>query len=83
MFKPVAFLILGGYCKGAVRFLLHSYPLHGGGRARIRSNRAVGKLMGLGTIVYVTEEIKILAVLLETDNFYQKPFTLGYEESKM
>ena len=43
----------------------------------------MGRLMGLGTIVYVTVEIKILAVLLETDNFYQKPFTLGYEESKM
>ena len=39
--------------------------------------------MGLGTIVYVTVEITILAVLLETDNFYQKPFTLGFEESKM
>ena len=58
-------------------------PTSTGGRARISSNLAVGRLMGLRTIVYVTLEIKILAVFLETDNFYQKPFSLGYKESKI
>jgi len=46
MLKPVAFLILGGYWKWAVSFLLHPRQLHGGRRARIPSNLAVGRLMG-------------------------------------
>ena len=53
------------------------------GTARIPSKLAVGRLMGPGTIVYMTVKIKILAVLPETDNFYQKPLTLDYEESKI
>ena len=46
MLKPVAFLMLGGYWKWSVSFLLHPHHLHGGRRAGIRSNLAVGKLMG-------------------------------------
>jgi len=31
--------------------------------------------------VCMTENIKILVLLPETDNFYEKPLTLDYEES--
>ena len=75
MLKHVAFLILGGYWKWAVSFLLHPHLLYDGGRATIHSNVAVGGLMELSTIVYMTVKIKIQAVLPETDNFYQKPLT--------
>jgi len=40
-------------------------------------------LMGLKTVVYMTVNIKIQAFLPETDNFYQKPLTSDYEESKI
>ena len=39
--------------------------------------------MGLRAIVCMTVKIKILAVLPETGDFYQKPLTADYEESKI
>ena len=38
--------------------------------------------MGLRAIVYMTVKIKILALLPETGNFYQKRLTQDYESKK-